>query len=155
MIVSDVITLIRLAYLPWGTYGKLVLPDGREFYTVELPWNDNKGGESCIYEGTFFLGLRYSPVVKRTSGGLFDEGWEVQDVMGRSFIMLHPANWPSDLKGCIGVGESLSIFPDKSGKQMVGVTNSRNTFEVLMNYLDTRNSWVLNIIGHEMGYMDA
>ena len=152
---SDILILTRFAYLPWGTYGKLTLPDGREFFTVERPWLNNAPFESCIYEGSFFLGLRQYGVVTSSSGGEFTEGWEVMDVNRRTYIMIHPANWPCDLEGCIGVGMDLNISKDRAGNWVEGVTDSRAAFRELMEYLGTRNEWALHITHRVIGYMDA
>jgi hypothetical protein len=75
--------LTRFAYLPDGTFGELVFPDGTSMFTVERPWKDNTPKESCIPDGIYQLGMRESPVVHRSSGGMFHEGWEVLDVEGR------------------------------------------------------------------------
>ena len=39
-------------------------PNGNLLYalaTVELPWNDNKSGDSCVPLGTYDLAYRFSP----------------------------------------------------------------------------------------------
>lgn len=41
------VLLTRFAYSPYGTFGKLLLPEF-ECYTVERPWLDNKPGRSLI-----------------------------------------------------------------------------------------------------------
>lgn len=140
---DDILRLERFAYLPYGTYGKLFLPDGRVFFTVERPWLNNAVGLSCIKEGLYELVKRESGVVKRSSGGEFTEGWEVAEVDGRTFIMIHPANWPADLEGCIGIGLDFSHMP-KNGEYH-GVAHSRDAFRLLMEYLAARDSWKLEI----------
>jgi len=142
---SDRIVLTRTAYLPDGTFGELVFPNGIKMFTVEKPWKENIVSESCIPDGVYRMGMRESPVVRRSSGGEFHEGWEVLDVEGRSYIMLHPGNWPCNFQGCIGVGDSLSYMTDKRGRMTLAVTNSRNTFRRLMEELDTRYEWELEI----------
>lgn len=123
--------LERFNYAPDGTFGWITLPSGVRLYTCEQPWNGNKTGASCIPEGTYKLKLRDSPKVKSSSGGAFDRGWEVTGVEGRTFIMIHPANWPHELRGCISVGEKYQII---TGKQ--GVTSSRLAFNKLMAELE-------------------
>lgn len=120
----------RFNYAPTGTFGRITLPSGDRLFTCERPWKANKTGVSCIPEGTYSLNMRTSPIVKRSSGGMYEKGWEVQDVKGRTFIMIHPANWPHELRGCISVGESYEVI---SGKQ--GVTSSRKAFDKLMKEL--------------------
>ena len=43
----------RFAYTPHGTFGRIVLPDGRELFTIEDPPNANRTGASCIPEGEY------------------------------------------------------------------------------------------------------
>ena len=45
--------------------------------------------------------------------------WEIINVPGRSHILLHIANLPINVEGCVGVG--LSVYPD-----LKGVGSSRN-----------------------------
>lgn len=137
---DNTIVLERFAYSPDGTFGKMYVPGGFECYTVELPWKDNQPRVSCIPEGMYGLGKRYSPVVQRSSGGEFEVGWEVQNVPGRSLIMIHPGNWPSNFMGCIGTGKAYAVISGKNG-----VTSSRDTFRELMAELETRKDWQILI----------
>lgn len=84
-----------------------------------------------IPEVVYDLQLRDSPVVQRTTGGEFDQGYEVVDVPGRTFIMLHPANWPHEVKGCIAPGMDYRIM---RGNQ--AVTSSRDAFREVMAELE-------------------
>jgi hypothetical protein len=113
-----------------GTFGTIELPSGRKLYTVEPPWVGNKQSVSCIPEGVYKLRLRDSGVVNRSSGGEFKAGWEIVDVPNRTFIMLHPGNWPHNFEGCIGCGLSYLLL---SGR--LGVSSSRDAFRILMSEL--------------------
>lgn len=123
-------------YYPTQTEGELEIFDEDtgelEFVckTLELPWRDNKVGESCIPEGFY-------DVVPRTSKKYKDH-LHVLDVEGRSLILIHPANFVgsknprtgrSDLKGCIAVG---SKFGDINSDGIPEILNSKNTFKALM-----------------------
>ena len=44
-------------YLPGITVGILELSNCQKIATIELPWNDNIVGQSCIPEGDGFLNL--------------------------------------------------------------------------------------------------
>lgn len=132
--------LWRDGYTEMGTFGRLILPSGRELYTVERPWLGNRQSVSCIPEGPYTISKRFSNVVKRTSGGKYSQGWEVNSVPGRSFIMIHPANTMDDLEGCIAVGDSLGYVNGKWA-----VLNSRRAFDVLMDELRTQDEWLLEI----------
>lgn len=121
--------LERFAYSPDGTFGKLYIEDF-VCYTCEKPWEGNAKRVSCIPEGNYTMELRQSGVVSDSTAGEFVEGWEIKDVPGRTFIMLHPANWPSELAGCISQGRHYAIM-----RKANGVTHSRDTFREMMNLL--------------------
>ena len=137
----------RFAYAPDGTFGRITLPDYRKFWTVEQPWNSNKTSESCIPDGIYTLEKRRSPVVERTTGGDYVEGWEVTHVPNRTYIMFHPGNWPSNFEGCIGVGKHYQVLDGRNG-----VTQSRLAFAQFMSALDGRNSWRLEVRPFLMEY---
>ena len=132
--------LVRDSYSEMGTFGKLYINSQFFCYTVEKPWEENKEGESCIPEGTYPLGLRYSPVVKKTSAGEFEEGYEVMNVPGREYIMIHVGNSQRDFEGCIGLGDSLGYVHNEWA-----VLNSRTTFKKFMQIMEESNDWSLEI----------
>jgi len=111
-----------------GTFGTIELPSGRKLYTVEPPWVRNKQSVSCIPEGVYKLRMRDSGVVSRSSGGEFKSGWEITEVPNRTFIMLHPGNWPDNFEGCIGFGLKYGMLGDK-----LAVFNSRDAFRMMMS----------------------
>lgn len=90
-------------YTPIAVLGelKIYLPDGRTetFATVEKPWKGNKPFESCIPEGEY--------VVKRHNSPKFRECYQVQNVFGRTHILLHTGNTADDVVGCIAIGTML------------------------------------------------
>lgn len=89
-----------------GTFGILRLPDGTEFCTLELPWRGNATGASCIPPGTYQVAMRNSPK--------FGQIYEVQNVPGRTAILIHSGNvagdeskgYNSHVEGCILLGLS-------------------------------------------------
>jgi hypothetical protein len=94
------LTLLR-AYFPGGTNGELYHGSELVCYTIELPWRENKRVVSCIPEGRYQLARRYS---KRYGHHLL-----VQDVPGRSLILVHPANDAlKELRGCVAPVSRLS-----------------------------------------------
>ena len=93
------ITLTRFAYGPQATLGRLRVKD-RVFYTVERPWLGNRPFESCIPEGVYSCEPYTSP--------RFPNVWELQEVPGRSKILIHAGNYASDVEGCIAVGTGLA-----------------------------------------------
>jgi len=141
------IVLERFSYAPDGTFGRLILPTGKTFFTVERPWLGNKARESCVPDGVYLMEKRRSPVVERTSGGDYVEGWEVTDVPGRTYIMLHPGNWPHNFEGCIGVGMEYRVLDGRNG-----VTQSRLAFAQVMAALDGPQQWEIEIRPFLMEY---
>lgn len=140
------IFLERFAYSPHGTFGTLRVGD-RSWYTVELPWEGNAQQTSCIPEGVYTLKKRFSPVVQRSSGNEFSSGWEVTDVINRSYIMLHPGNTIDDLQGCIAPGKGLGFLKNKWA-----VTASRQAFREMMAAMEAEETWDLVIKQVEAAY---
>lgn len=79
-----------------------------DFYGIELPWKNNERMISCIPANKY-----YAVAIKRWSNGKYAL-W-VQDVPDRSEILVHQANYPTDVLGCLGPGRGIlrrnSIHP--------------------------------------------
>ena len=94
--------VLRVNYTDTYTQGEAyVYKNGQDVfscYTIENPWLDNKPYVSCIPTGTYKAFRRTSP----SNGNVI----ELKDVPNRTFIQFHVANFPEDVKGCIGVGLS-------------------------------------------------
>lgn len=133
----SILILERFAYHPiWPndlacTLGNILLPSGRVLATIERPWLKNEISVSCIPEGVYTLSKRYSPVVRRTTRTRYDVGWEVRAVPNRTYIMIHPGNWSTDVEGCIAVGMQHRIL---TGRLAVG--DSMAAFQVFMSELE-------------------
>jgi hypothetical protein len=98
------VRLHRFAYLPVGTFGRLevmgtVMPT---CFTVERPWMDNKRNVSCIPEGSY-------PLVRDYYHRGDYPAYEVREVPGRSRILIHVANEPMEVAGCIAPGLSFGF----------------------------------------------
>ncbi|HWY33628.1 MAG TPA: DUF5675 family protein [Nitrosopumilaceae archaeon] len=94
-------------------------------YTLERPSVNTTGAELplCIPTGTYEVTPRWSAHFKHAGvAGL--EVLGINNVPGRTDIEVHPANWPTQLLGCVAVG-------DKQSQDYVG--DSFNTFEKLMD----------------------
>jgi hypothetical protein len=131
------VLLERFAYSPDGTFGRIVA--GKfECRTVERPWCGNAVGESCIPEGRYTMRKRASPVVERTSG--YEQGWEVCDVPERTYIMIHVANWPDDVEGCIGPGREYRVMRGRNG-----VNFSQDTLDKLMEHLSADSEHTIHV----------
>ena len=70
-------------------------------YILERAWRGNKPFESCIPEGTYecvpYSSARFPNVI------------EVKDVPDRDHILIHPANYPNELSGCLAPGKSYTL----------------------------------------------
>ncbi len=105
----------------------LVLNDTDIVYqckTLELPNLANQKQISCIPEGTYQVVKHVSPKF----GACF---W-VKDVPKRAEILIHKANYKSDLLGCIGVGRAHT---DINGDGLRDITDSHNTMTALLRLL--------------------
>lgn len=91
--------------------------------TIELPWINNEKLVSCIPKGTYICKNNH----KSPSQG---SCISITSVVNRSDILIHVANFTSDLLGCIGVGDSIR---DLNSKPMV--TNSKTSLKLLMKEL--------------------
>ena len=99
---------LHRTYFKEGTNGALFYNDRFLGFTIELPWLNNARNISCIPEGVYQLKARYSEK--------FKYHLQLQNVKGRSLILLHPANDAlKELEGCIapvlhlsGLGKGIS-----------------------------------------------
>lgn len=102
------IELERFAYSPLGTFGRLRHPAGLELYTVERPWAGNAPNVSCVPEGVYALEPHSSQRYQDTWALV---GGTVSHFPApgatRSAILIHAANVPGDLAGCIAPGLDL------------------------------------------------
>jgi len=67
---------------------------------LELPWKDNQQKVSCIPLGTYS--------VKRRHSDRFKEHFHIQDVPNRTWILIHPGNYYTQIMGCVLVGGGFS-----------------------------------------------
>lgn len=89
-----------------ATPGEVFLDDQHLCWSMELPWRGNEHDRSCIPPGTYALGQHF-----RTIGGLAT--LHLEHVPDRAGILIHIANWPHEINGCIGVGKQRTIMGDK------------------------------------------
>ena len=114
------ILIERFAHTRYGTLGKLTM-EGLHAYTIELPWRGNRVGESCIPPGVYKAQRHESP----THG---DTLW-LRQVPGRSEILIHSANGPHQLEGCIAPGDDYGWW-HKHGE--LAVWHSRETLTLIL-----------------------
>lgn len=98
-----------------GTFGTMAV-DGKVFFSLELPWRDNRRRRSCIPTGGYVCKLVRSP--------RFGQAFTVTGVPGRSAILIHPGNfggdvekgWQSHVEGCILLGLRRGKMTNISGR---------------------------------------
>jgi hypothetical protein len=108
-----------------GTFGYLVY-QGLWWYSLELPNRDNKRSISCIPPGEYICVYRYSPHFGRIT-------FHLTDVEGRTYILIHGANFAGDvhkgyqshLNGCIALGKGRGKIKNKFGKYQKAIFTSR------------------------------
>lgn len=108
-----------------GIHGTLFLRDGAAVcQTMELPWLNNARRTSCIKPGHYQLVQHW-----RAIAGL--ETLRLLAVEGRDGILIHVANLPKDILGCIAVGMTRTGEHTRS----VGLARSR---EAMRRVLELR-----------------
>lgn len=111
------------------TMGILTYKDFRCF-TLELPWLNNQKNISCIPRAIGYKGeLHDSPA----NGDCI----AINNVLDRSYIQIHSANYISQLRGCIAVGDSIKFLNKDS---IPDVTNSVRTLGKLLRILPDKFS---------------
>ena len=120
------------------TLGRMVLFEGSkvilQLYTLELPDLGNQKNISCIPEGEYEVHRIYSPK--------FGKCFHLQDVPGRSEILIHKGNYNKDTHGCILVGMDRA---DINGDGVTDVIESSLAMDKLQNVI-TEDVFTLIII---------
>ena len=102
--------------------------------TIELPWLDNAKGTSCVPVGIYEVVYKLSPRLKKKT-------YRLVDVPGRDGVLIHPANFAKQLKGCIA---PCKAFTDLDNDGVIDGANSRIAVEELENFFD-RKGFTLEI----------
>ena len=103
-----------------------------KLFTLELPWKNNKQSVSCIPSGFY----QCRKIDSRSLG----ECIKVENVVGRTNILIHKGNYTFQIQGCILVGDSIK---DINGDMVPDVTNSGNSLDKLMKTV--QDNFVLEI----------
>jgi len=111
------------------TIGNFYLLDKRgsmidSWFSLELPWKNNEKYVSCIPCNEYIAYKHDSPKFGATL-------W-IQDVPNRSEILIHPANFYSDLLGCVGIGKDLKWINRDSD---VDVSASRFSMKEMLDMI--------------------
>jgi hypothetical protein len=98
-------------------YGQLIA----SFVSLELPFLNNQKTISCIPKGIYNCTPR--------SSKKFSKHFLVQNVPGRSTILIHVGNYPKDTTGCILLGYecNFSVL-----HKHINITQSRDSLKRLL-----------------------
>lgn len=130
---------------PTGTPGNLRTDSGFACDTLELPWKDNRRGESCITPDTYMGWIWQSPSMGRAVVRL-------EDKHGRKDCLIHNGNFAGDtladidgdgeagdlmthVHGCTLVGMGYGLVRRKDGEMQWGVLSSKDTLARLIDHL--------------------
>jgi len=91
---------------------------------LELPWLDNTRRISCIAAGKYKVKKRWSP--------RFKNHFHIQNVPGRSYILMHSGNFNHNTLGCQLPGASHT---DINNDGFLDVTRSKKTMKALWKIL--------------------
>ncbi len=121
---------LRREYHSQGLNGKIFHGGLMICESIELPWRQNQVGISCIPEGEYVVLPRSSPK--------YGAHFSLQDVPGRSMILIHPANFAlTELRGCIApvtrvTGPGTGIFSKKAMQKFSALVNNQvNVFLII------------------------
>lgn len=124
---KKIVLVLTAVSLATGSFGVLSHEGQQIAVTTECPWLDNKPNLSCVPEGTYELvkhtGTKYKDVLALHNPSLGVTHY-AEDKSLRSTCLIHPANFPHELNGCIALG--THYHPDKWG-----VANSRDALKRL------------------------
>lgn len=126
------LTLQRLMEMKgYCVLGRIMEGDKEVCKTLERPWQDNMVNISCIPTGIYNV----SKYESRHCGKCFR--FEDEETKPRTLIRIHAANFPTQVQGCIAVGDDYGLLDGRPA-----VVNSRKTLTML---LDKYDSFILHI----------
>lgn len=106
-----------------------VFPDVGVF-TLEPPWLNNEKNISCIPDGDYLLRLT----------GDVKFPIEIMNVPNRSGIFMHVGNWVRQTRGCVLVGNQISIsVAAENRRPRLTLANSAYSLRFLLYHLEKIN----------------
>ena len=114
-----IIKQYRIQQTDTATMGVFAL-EGELFYTVELPWKNNKKNISCIPAGHYTCKRVWSET-NETAG--YKEAFEILNVPGdrTDIIFAHVGNSVKDIEGCSAAGLIISLKEETVSKSISAV----------------------------------
>jgi hypothetical protein len=128
-----------------GTKGTLMLGDKEICSMFELPWLENAKGKSCIPPGRYEV-----TYLKRSASGKYKDVYHVQNVPGRTGILIHLGNWAgdtdkgfkSDTDGCLLPASGFTV---DENRQLMGY-DSKSALQAIHD-ATKRDGFILEIYG--------
>lgn len=121
-------------YTDVGTFGRWYADNGSFLaYSMERPWVDNAPFTSCIPEGKYGIVDYNSPKFGDTYA-LVNHELDVGVYEGeakRFAILIHKANWPRQLHGCVAPGTKLSALDGEWSVSSSGLAYAKVIAEIL------------------------
>ncbi|MDA0126497.1 DUF5675 family protein [Vibrio sp. MarTm2] len=119
-------------YFPHGTFSYLCDENGNAILkTVERPWKNNQAGISCVPEGEYDLLPHKSPKFGECYAlSAPTLGVTIYGPSQRTHILIHKANYPDQLEGCIAPGMEWGVV-----NAHWAVLSSGVAFDYLMAHL--------------------
>ena len=124
--------LLRVAkHHVYGTFGVAKYNGIPFMVTLEDPDRDNAPGKSCIPEGTYKVTLcSRSAEYGFQPSHKYGDIYTVNNVPGRTYILIHKGNVHQDTEGCILTGEEFGYLNNQPAIRASG--NAFNEFMALM-----------------------
>jgi len=144
------LTLNR-TYLSDATTGQLS-GSGCTYSTVELRWDNNAEGQSCVPEGVYDL-IPYNSLTHGPTWYLLNSALGVGGAgAARSFCELHAANFARQLLGCIAAGlQGAPMYDPVTGQVSPAVEDSRPAIAQLLQDLGAMSAGHTLTIQSEKG----
>ena len=131
--------LLRKPSTNEGTFGYVISQHGI-WNSLELPDRANQTNISSIPKGEYMCKIRFSPHFKRNT-------FHLQNVEGRTYILMHSANFAGDiqkgfqshLNGCISLGKKTGAFKNKFGNKQKAILSSRKAVREFNESMDNKS----------------
>lgn len=114
------ITIVRTSYNSSSITGELFVNGKFICHTLELPWQNNQSYISSIPSGKYKAILRYDK----------NDKWRIQleNVPNRTGVQIHIGNHPSQIEGCVLVGDEVFNADNKIEKSAGAYTKLKTAF---------------------------
>ena len=131
-----IVYLLRGPSTDEGTFGHLLCQGGL-WAALELPDRDNQRSISSIPADEYICTHRHSPHFGRVTP-------HITDVEGRTYILMHSANFAGDvtkgyqshLNGCVALGKGTGRIKNKFGNFQRAILTSRTAIREFEEYID-------------------